>query len=160
MPKAAVAAVKPAVDKKELNKKMARATAGTGASLVPPGIGGTPLPPPRKEKEVVPGVDEVIADDSDKAILRELVQCYATRNATKKKLEKELKPLGESIKVMLGSYGLSKLTCDGLPISYYNMQRSTIDRDLLIASGVDPATIDACTRVSSSLTLKIGAEKE
>ena len=140
-----------------LKQKMAKSVAGSAPSLLP----GKPreivedfLP-----EDVVPPIDQLIADKDDVETLRGLIRAHLEINQEKKALEKKVDNLSTRIKSIIGQYGIEKAVCDGANISYYPVPRRTINGTKLLGAGVPEETITLCTDVSTSYTLKITAEK-
>lgn len=131
-----------------LSQKIAQSQLGTGPSLVPQAKQKEP-------EEVIPTIDELIDEQEDKDTLRSLLNAYRVPHAEIKRLEKVVEPLKGRIKVLISQYGIAKAKCDDDTITYYPSSRSTINRNKLLAAGVDEIIIDECTDTTESYTLKI-----
>lgn len=137
---------------KTLKQKMAQATAGSGVNLNP-----TPraVPPPPPEDERVPDITELIADEEDRDIVQMLIIQKVDVARQIKPLEAIVDNCNTRIKKFLSEYGITKAVSSGIGISYTATERKTINRNKLIAAGVDEATIDECTDVTTSSMLKL-----
>lgn len=142
-----------------LRQKIAQSQVGSSPTLVPPGIGGTPLPAPQRTKETAPQLDEVMENGDDKDTLRALVARYVIVNATKKESTKIVNGLGVRIKAILTDYGINQFKWDQSTVNYFRTERRSINKGKLLAAGVSIETIEACTDTTASGTLKIGDEE-
>ena len=121
------------------------------ASMVPD---YTPPPPPAEE-EVIPDIRELVDSAADRLRIVQLVEQSAAWGQQEKEAAKARKPITELIKKLAGKYGISKAMCGEYRLNYYNSPRSTLSRELLLSAGVSPKTLDACTTVKDSYTLRI-----
>jgi hypothetical protein len=146
-----------------LRQKMAAATTGTRPSLLPAGVGGRPVEPPKvvdaAVEEPVPEINEIMEAGTDRTNLRKMVERHWQINSQIKKLESDLEPIAAAIKALLGDYGISKMTCDGAPVNYFVNARKTIKDTLLLAAGITQETIDTCTVTTNSKSLVIRPPK-
>ena len=140
-----------------LRQKMAASVAGTSPSLVPQfDVSKVTFTVDKKvEEEVVPSIDDLIADDVDRTMLRDLIANHVQLNRQKKQLEKSVETLGARIKSVVTDYGVDKMMCDGAKVSLTRGERRTINSMKLVASGVPQDLIEACTDISRFQTLTI-----
>lgn len=145
----------------ELKRKMAQSVVGSGPSMVPKPRTPVPLPPPMATvpEEVVPTVDDLIADQEELSTLRQLVSRQLEYNAQKKHLEKALEPINDRIKAIVSQYGIDNAVCDGATINYRQGERKTLNPMRLVANGVAQEVIDQSYDVSITHTLTIRGPK-
>ena len=144
-----------------LQQKVAQSVTGTAPSLTTFSPSITPWKSTRHmEEDKAPPIDDLIGDSQEKDTLRQLIAMQVTINTQKKALEKQLEPVNTRIKALLGSYGVEKMVCDGATVSYFPVERKTIDAMKLLAAGISQDTIDLCTDVSKTRTLVIREAKQ
>jgi len=129
----------------------------TAPSMVPD---FSPPPPPPKEEEIIPDIRELVDNAADRLRLMQLVEQQAAWGAQEKEAKKQRKPLTESIKKIIGKYGIGRAMCGELLINYYNAPRATLSRELLLSAGIPPKVLDACTITKDTYTLRISAPGE
>lgn len=147
-----------AIPSKSLQQKMAKSVSSSTPNLVPPGIGSVPPAPPKQE-DITPTIDQLFIDKKDRDNLRKLVTARIQLSSQIKQLESALEPINTSIKTVLGEHGIGNMDCDGSKIAYFPTERKTINAMKLLGAGVEQETIDLCTDVSRSSTLKITPPK-
>jgi hypothetical protein len=69
-------------------------------------------------------------------------------------------PVRESIKHILNRYDISKCFVGLMQVQYYNSPRLSISKEKLLAMGVHPKVIAACTVSVDSWQLRITPKKE
>lgn len=141
--------VKPATQ--SLEEKMQKAVSGPAPSLTP----GPRPKAPEKEVEVVPDYTELVTSALHRTQLKRLVADSVALAAQEKEIKNLRKPVTDDIKNILATYGISKANCDGARVNFYNVPRTSIDKDLLIAAGVKPSVIAMCTVTTNTPTLRI-----
>jgi len=114
-------------------------------------------PPPPKEEEVIPDVRELVDNAADRLKIVQLVELSATWGAQEKEAKKARAPITESLKKIIGRYGISKAMCGDYRINYYNAPRKTLSREMLLSAGVSPKVLDSCTIEKDSYTLRVSA---
>lgn len=143
-----------------LRQKMAQSVSGHAPSMIPGPRVVQGVVPTTDIKEVVPGVEELIADEEDRNTLAALVQSKIAIDSQLKPLEKQKEMVTDRIKAALSSYGITTMMCAGAKVSYTTTERKTINATKLVASGVDMEVIVACTDVTKSGMLKITPGKD
>jgi len=140
----------------DLKQRMASATAASAPSLVPEQLN----PPPPKEEEVIPTLQELITDRKDFLALKRLVNEDIALKEVEANAKKQRKPLISKMKNLLGKYHVGKALLDDIRVNYFATGRSTIKADLLLDNGVSPAVIQKCTITSEVYTLKLSRGKD
>ena len=129
-------------------------------SLVPDQL--LPAPPPAKEEEVIPRVQDLVKDRKDLLLIRRLMTQHIELGNTERQAKKAKEKITAQLKVLAGRYSLGKADYDGDRLNYFAGTRSSIDSTKLLSAGVQPSVIQACTNVSTTFTLKVtqGDEEE
>lgn len=114
---------------------------------------------PEREVEVLPNAD-VILDAETARTLTELVETHAQLATRLRDLDAEKTACAERIKALCQDSHLDRVQAGSYRVRLYDSPRSTIKRDLLLANGVTPAVIAACTVTTVSTNLRITAAKK
>ena len=139
-----------------MKDRLRRAT-GSGISMVPQ----DKVPaPPKKEEERVPLLKELIADRKDKNSMTLMVERYLAWSLQEKEAKKEKDVLSKAMKIIVGSYGISKVMVGVNTVNYFNAPRSSIKSELLLAQGVSPEIIERATESTPAWTLRVDPPKK
>lgn len=110
---------------------------------------------PKVEEIAPPDIRELVADSLHLDKILRLTTEQAAINHDIRELNKARKPLVEQIKSLCNIYGLRKAQVDACRLAYFPVQKSAIKKELLLAAGVSPKIIAACTVTTESWNLKI-----
>lgn len=135
--------------KPDLKQKMNQAT---GKGYVP-----AVIPPPDKD-EPAPDIREFITDRKELNTLATLIDLHKQYGDAEKEAKKLKAPLTTQIKNILGANEVRRAICNGIPINYYNVPRTSIKLELL-KDYLDDETIAKCTVTTLTPTLRIGGER-
>lgn len=118
-------------------------------------------PPPPKEETVAPTIEELRMPNKERLELQQAILESYQWASQEREAKKARAPLTEYIKKMLGHYGIGRVQCEGVPVSYYNAPRTKLDQKKLMRDfGVTQEMIDACTVTTDCYTLRIGGGRE
>lgn len=134
-----------------------RAQHRKGAPSLVPGKGGKPT---QKPEEVIPDIRELGMDEGDTDTLMRLSAqhvMYAREESTAKRMKDGVT---ERIKSLCNDYSLTKAKADDLTISYYDIERTSLDPVLLRSYGVKAEVIVACTVTTRTKGLRISAPRQ
>ena len=136
----------------------ARLQKATSPSLHPP----KRLPAAPRIVEVVPTLDDLDLLPSDRARIRTLTRKLGAANETMRELKANRDGFSGQLKsIFADTIGeKTKVDCDDWRVSYYRTTRASIDPKQLLARGVSPAVIAACTTKSENWALKVTARGE
>lgn len=135
-----------------LNDRIKSQVKGSAPSMVP-----KYNPPPPKEEEIIPDIRELVDNTADLNSLTRLITESAEWAAQEKEAKRIREPITKRIKYLLGRYGVGRCVSNGLMVNYYNAPRATLSREALLSYGVSSKTLDACTVIKDSFTLRITA---
>lgn len=148
------------IKEKDLKQKMAQSMVGTAPSLVPAPYVKQGKAPHAELTEVLPAIDDLIAEEDDRDTLKQLIAMQVQLNLQIKPLEKQKDLVTDRIKAALSSYGITSMVCEGAKVSFTATERKTINPMKLIAAGVEAETIVMCTDITTSSMLKITPAKD
>ena len=118
------------------------------------------VPPPPKQEESIPELKNLITDKKDYLELKRLVTASVQLQQQEAEIKKARKPVTDRLKNLLGKYAVGKAQLDEARINYFASERKTITPAALLAHGISPNIIQACTTVTQSFTLKITTGKD
>lgn len=149
MSKAPANKIPPKWSKKGLDEQLDKAKKAAAVNLNPPmnrekKYSKRDEPPPMDIREIATVPDRVRRN------LSELVGEHAKLSVSINRLTKDRKELTAEIKPLCEHYGLDRFVADGVLGTYFTTTRKSISRELLLAHGVPPEIIVACTEVSES----------
>jgi len=81
------------------------------------------------------------------------VAIYARQESEAKRLKEQA---SARVKLYCEAHHIRKVTAAGLPVSYYSIARSHIDRVQLLAHDVSKEVIEDCTVTNTSWALRVG----
>jgi len=120
------------------------------------------IPPPEKEEEEIPQLDQVITDRKQRLEMIRLIQSDLEWKVKESEAKKARKPLSSAMKKILGKWEIRKALWNGYSINYFDSSRTSIDKDDLVnalSSLLQPTQIKnvlkACIKESTFYTLKI-----
>ena len=145
--------------KRSLQERMREATKGSRASLFP----SEPKKPKKvKEPEIVPDLRDLVSSHIVRTKILRLSQKIYEWGVAEREAKAGRKPLVEALKILLESEGIDaeKFMADELRVSMYDVSRSRIDRDKLLAHNVSPKVIAACTERKASKAIRVGLANE
>lgn len=124
-----------------------------------------PLDPSQKEVEEgeeQPPVDiraaGLSAEDVDRFM--RLTAKYALYSSEESAAKRKKGEVGGELKELANWYGLHRVIADTVPVTFYVMNRSKIDKALLLAKKVSAAVIADCTVTTSTMAVRVGRMKE
>lgn len=135
---------------KDLNKRMAEATKAARPSMVPD------FKPPVASKESTPDISQVIQDPVDRARLSLLITKSDTFRQEIKDLEASRRPYTDEIKRLLTKHRVSNCLCSGVPVTFFTVVRTSLNKAKLMARGVTEEIIAECMDQKDIPTLRIG----
>lgn len=139
----------------DLKQKMAKATAAAAPSMVP-----SKKPPPPPKEDTTPELAELIVDSDDQQLMVELMQSHAQLQAVIKPLEDQLSGVKDRIKTQLSSYGITNMKHESFKVSYTMSQRKSLSSTKLLEAGVSIQTLEECTDITESWTLRVSGGKK
>lgn len=134
-----------------LRDKMAKETAKMAPSMIP----STPAPPPKKSVEIIPDFQTAVKERRDRLDLARMTLEYKALSADIDKKEKSKKDISTKLKDILGRNSLDTLQVNEYKLKYFNVPRSTIKADRLLAAGVQESVIVAATVTTDSYQLRV-----
>lgn len=140
------------VKEMDLASRLAASVKIAAPSIVPDGTKPKPEPKPAL---VFTEIRELIANPAERLKFLRLSQASSSLAEEEKKIKYARRPITEQLKNLCVKYDIERALCNDVKVSYYDAPRSTISKELLLAQGVAPAVIAACTVVKSALTLRI-----
>lgn len=106
--------------------------------------------------EVIPDIREVVDSPAMRSQILQLVTESIEWQQEEKKAKENRKPLIDALKVLIPAHcSASKFLVEGSKVTHYQTSRSSLSKDKLLAAGVSPQIIKACTVESKSYGLKI-----
>lgn len=146
---------------RERIEALSKKAAVTAPSMVPQKRQAKPKPEPKakakaQEEPFVPAEDL----GSVGTILAELAESYAAYSAQEREAQAAKDELGSQIKALCKEHGLSRVQSGTHRVAYYNVPRSTIKADLLMAKGIQPKIIEACTVRTDVWQVRVTAVKD
>jgi hypothetical protein len=131
--------------------------------ITPKAAPQTIAPPPPKEEEKLPRLEDIISNRKDRIELIRILDQERAFAQQELEAKKARRPLTNKIKNILGTYHVSRASWLDWDINYYSIPRTTLDqKDLRAALLTVGLTTDqirgvfaACTKVSESYTLRI-----
>jgi hypothetical protein len=102
----------------------------------------------------------------DRKMIAESLRRYISLKAQMKEITFEIDGdddhtgLKDRIAATMDLFGVKKATYEAYSVSVRDGSKDTINRDMLLAHGVDPAIIDKCTRTSTFVLLDVRTKKQ
>lgn len=102
---------------------------------------------------------------ADRKVIAESLRRYISLKAQQKEITFEIDGdedntgLKDRIASTMELFGVKKTTYEAYSVSVRDGSRDTINRDMLLAHGVDPAIIDKCTKRSTFVILDVRSKK-
>ena len=125
------------------------------------------LPPKRKvkEPEIIPELSVIITNKYERSAIERLSNLIRLHGEEEYEAKRAKAPLVLELKAELVRRGVTEKSVmleSGLKLSHYEVPRSSINVQKLLAHGVSPKIIVACTDVKKSMTLRVSlpGEKE
>lgn len=111
--------------------------------------------PPAKVEEVVPRLVDVISTARERLQLQNLITERYQGGIYEKEAKARNKHLSEQIKKIMGENDIGKLDYDDYRVNFFGSGRPYIDKNALLAAGVTPQVIEACTKRSSFSVVRV-----
>ena len=143
--------------KRSLQDRLKEATKGSRASLFPDS-----KTKKVKEPEIIPDLRELIDSPTVRTKVNRLCQQIHEWSVAEREAKAAKKPLVAVLKELLEREGVDvgKFMVDELRVSTYDMSRSAISRDKLLAHNVSPKVIAECTETSTTKAVRISLQGE
>lgn len=129
------------------------------AAVMPKAKAPSMVPAKKEKKEKAPpppDLREIDIDDDDRQQIARLVNQAAEYKRMEKDGKQNYGPLSDRIKALIqDNESVHKFMCDGHRANLTKTQKSTINKDKLLAAGVAPGTITACTDITDSWMLTV-----
>lgn len=146
---------------KDIKERLARIRREQGKAA--PSLHTGPREPreakPKEDEEDAPHVLELGLDKADAGSLIRLAAQHRQYADEESKAKAKKDAISDKLKAICAAYAITKVSADGIRVSYYPTTRHTLDPKLLLLAGVKGQVLNNCTISTTSWSVRTSEEK-